>query len=1219
MPARFQLQKKPHAEVSRKPKAIEPEVPSQIDTYHTLLNAAHTMVGNQVLQAGFQGQALQGTGAVLTAGLYRRVAGQPVEKMSNSMMQQHLSSQGAQADTLWMDTQKQVAQAAQSGGRPLPPEVRAEMEARFGVDFSDVRIHTDGSAQQAAKAVQARAYTVGNEIWFGRGEWSPESQGTLSLLAHELSHVLQNRAGMAAVGGEQVDGVWVSSPNDAREQAAEATAQAVMQGPMPDLDTNLNPSPSLSVSTDAPLMREISLPAPTTTTTAESSDSLSLSALIRPISPTLADLLDKGLVGYFAPQVAAAVDAWIQSTLGDFSPETVVNDLLSGISKGAHFLMAAATGDQLCCTAWEGWFGGITQSVEYFVTSGSTLSTISNIFSSTYSLIFGGLGRLLDGGAAELEALIGPALADIQEEVDGLLADVSAINQAAGQEVAAFLGIDADPNGLSGLLSQGVMALVMQSEQVQAAIDGLLDFVFAIPGMESLYRMVDFFLELKKGIPWLAEHWGDEDLWTQVDGPLMEELPQFAERLKSAKATYEELSVEVTTEFNSGVALLDTWAVALTGFPLASGCVSLVKGLGTFMASVLNSPVWGEIASSLETAGEYAWTVLSWLVQAGIALTGVRLNPSLVFPVLVGGAIKLLPDCYKGPIFDFLATVLAAGASVLLAPLAVIMPPLAPLLQNVLVGTLNGVKSMKTEEKERVLNGLASYLTLGSWVEFGAGFCVGLVEGAVTDVLRWGELIVSIMEILSPYTWIDEVVEALMAMTNPLVSAVSEKKEQVDSAIKSVNDTVEQLEPMAKLLDEAGDRHFHEDAYAKPPEPKEVPKPEAPTFDSWEGFEAFFGDLAAQVSGAIQEASGTIALELMQGLLSGVDEPFSMGRKVGYVVGMVGAEVLIMCGTMGVGEIVNAGKLTMETMMAAVRTGGKAAISALKTTATVIRSMVSNLATSLSKIGATLLRGPVAWFTEGWEAFLLWVDELIVYLEGGAAEGQVVMTAEEIEAKKAADLAKLETQAVLEAKSTWDEFKEKDEMVTLKDVEAAFTKKNGPSVGGVDYVHSARYLVNTWTVEVQAASLAGKAIGVWGAGWIATDTDNKPVALAVHDVSDENHQAAEDALDSLEESWVKEGSEDALKAVADGLPDDFAKNGPGKTYKLMVLSAELSAVDEIDGTASATLTISPNATVVSRDFEHDVSKPQDPYAPLKDPKTLSTIHRKSFDVFDQGE
>jgi hypothetical protein len=744
--------------------------------------------------------------------------------------------------------------------------------------------------------------------------------------------------------------------------------------------------------------------------------------------------------------------------------------------------------------------------------------------------------------------------------------------------------------------------------------------------MESLYRMVDFILELKKGIPWLAEHWGDEDLWEKVDGPLMEELPQFAETLKSAKATYEELSVEVTTEFNSGVALLDTWAVALTGFPLASGCVSLVKGLGTFMASVLNSPVWGEIASSLETAGEYAWTVLSWLVEAGIALTAARLNPSLVAPILFGGAFKLLPDCYKGPIFDFLATVIAAGASMLLAPLAVIMPPLAPVLQNVLVGTLAGVKSMKTEEKERVLNGLASYLTVGSWVEFGLGFCAGLVEGAVTDVLRWGELIVSLMEMVSPYTWIDEVAEALVNIANPLVDPVTKAKEQVDSAIKSVNDTAksvgstaEQLDPMAKLLDAAGDRHFHEDAYAKPPEPKEMPKIEAPSFDSWEGFEAFFGDLATQVSTAIQEASGSIAQELMQGLLSGVDAPFSMGRKVGYVVGMVGAELLILFGTMGVGEIVNAGKLTLETMMAAVRTGGKAAVSALKTTATVIRSMVSNLVGSLSKIGATLLRGPAAWFAEGWEVFLKWIDELIVYFEGGAAGGQVVMTAEEIEAKKAADLAKLETQTVLEAKSTWDEFKKKDEMVKIQDVEKAFTEKNGPGVGGVDYVHSARYLVNTWTVEVQAASLAGKAIGVWGTGWIATDTDNKPVALAVNNLSDDNKQVANGALDSLEESWVKDGSEDALKAIAEGLPGDFAKNGPGKTYKLMVLSAELSSVDEIDGTASATITISPNATVVSRDFEHDISKPQDPYEHLKDPETLSNIHRKSFDVFDQGE
>ncbi|MES2642235.1 MAG: DUF4157 domain-containing protein [Myxococcota bacterium] len=133
-----------------------------------------------------------------------------------------------------------VERAARSGARPLPDGVRAEMEARFGERFGDVIVHTDGAAQAAADAVQARAYTVGNEIWFGRGEFRPGDPQGLELLAHELTHVLQNRGGDArSDGGETVDGMAVSSPGDARELEAVSTARDVMRGPAPSLEGGL--------------------------------------------------------------------------------------------------------------------------------------------------------------------------------------------------------------------------------------------------------------------------------------------------------------------------------------------------------------------------------------------------------------------------------------------------------------------------------------------------------------------------------------------------------------------------------------------------------------------------------------------------------------------------------------------------------------------------------------------------------------------------------------------------------------------------------------------------------------------------------------------------------------------------------------------------------------------------------------------------------------------
>lgn len=119
---------------------------------------------------------------------------------------------------------KQVV--GRGGGTPLEPAVRQRMESSFGTDFSDVRIHSGGGAAASARAVDAHAYTVGNEIVLGDGqaEGSATHERTL---AHELTHVVQQRSGPVE-GTPAPGGIAVSSPGDRFERAAETTADAVM-------------------------------------------------------------------------------------------------------------------------------------------------------------------------------------------------------------------------------------------------------------------------------------------------------------------------------------------------------------------------------------------------------------------------------------------------------------------------------------------------------------------------------------------------------------------------------------------------------------------------------------------------------------------------------------------------------------------------------------------------------------------------------------------------------------------------------------------------------------------------------------------------------------------------------------------------------------------------------------------------------------------------------
>ncbi len=87
-----------------------------------------------------------------------------------------------------------VHQVLQSRGEPLDPRTRAFMEPRLGAELGGVRVHRDTHAADSARAVQARAYTVGNHVVFGSGQYAPHSDAGRRLIGHELVHVLQQGA-----------------------------------------------------------------------------------------------------------------------------------------------------------------------------------------------------------------------------------------------------------------------------------------------------------------------------------------------------------------------------------------------------------------------------------------------------------------------------------------------------------------------------------------------------------------------------------------------------------------------------------------------------------------------------------------------------------------------------------------------------------------------------------------------------------------------------------------------------------------------------------------------------------------------------------------------------------------------------------------------------------------------------------------------------------------
>ena len=86
---------------------------------------------------------------------------------------------------------KDISNTLSRSGSPIDSSTREFMESRFGYDFSNIKIHNDDNAIESAKSINALAYTLGNDIAFGRGQYQPNTNEGKKLLAHELAHVLQ--------------------------------------------------------------------------------------------------------------------------------------------------------------------------------------------------------------------------------------------------------------------------------------------------------------------------------------------------------------------------------------------------------------------------------------------------------------------------------------------------------------------------------------------------------------------------------------------------------------------------------------------------------------------------------------------------------------------------------------------------------------------------------------------------------------------------------------------------------------------------------------------------------------------------------------------------------------------------------------------------------------------------------------------------------------------
>ncbi len=149
------------------------------------------------------------------------------QTVGNTAVQRFLAQRSGSGPTELDENTANSINQQRSSGHGLDDGMAAKAGATMGQDFSDVKIHTDSQSDQLSHQLGAKAFTTGNDIFFRAGEYNPASSEGQTLIAHELTHVVQQGASAPAVQGKMA----VNDPNDQYEAEADHVAETVMAQP----------------------------------------------------------------------------------------------------------------------------------------------------------------------------------------------------------------------------------------------------------------------------------------------------------------------------------------------------------------------------------------------------------------------------------------------------------------------------------------------------------------------------------------------------------------------------------------------------------------------------------------------------------------------------------------------------------------------------------------------------------------------------------------------------------------------------------------------------------------------------------------------------------------------------------------------------------------------------------------------------------------------------
>ncbi len=621
---------------------------------------------------------------------------------------------------------EQTLKSSAGTGSPLRNDTKTDMESAFGADFSGVRIHTDAPAAEMNRGLNAQAFTHGSDIYFNQGKFNPETRGGQQLLAHELTHVVQQ--GHASSIQQKSE---TSTPTIQKEE-----------------DSLAGQAWNALASGASWVGEQVSSGVETVSDAASSVVNLGRSALasvVEPFSPTLAAFIRRGAFAVLKEKVEGLAERWLGSLRDRFDIQGAVEGMRNWLGGSIDSVSAAVEGDDASCSA----FSRMVDTVKNFVFEvldhpflqqmRAGISRANDVFADVAAMFVQAQIQQLEfiwGGVQSLGRILSNGFQRVREGVSW-----------AWDQIAELLGITSEDQ-------EGVLEWVksiaqrawenIKTQIVPAAIEAFMQtgrLLYRISGLKAAFEFIDSAERFGRILSWL---------WENRDNP---NIVADANRNPDIKNTIIPTLLEEAGQFKADVqqqlTVFGHWAEALAnsllsllgqvmGVPLLRTARWMVEKLKSGIEVVRNwasenvAKIKKKISKFVEKLSRYLRPVLSVMAWIAIGFSVPGSLPVVVAALLGAGIWTVLPDCYKGPVIDLVLDI--AIRALELSPDVPMFGPLWSLFKPGVLGFLREIKGRETEEKIAVVQRVVEMFVFAG-LDFILGFVWGLLKGLVGGII----------------------------------------------------------------------------------------------------------------------------------------------------------------------------------------------------------------------------------------------------------------------------------------------------------------------------------------------------------------------------------------------------------------------------------------------------------------------------------------------------